>query len=396
MATTYRHGSWQTARSRNTLLGGSPQTGSVVRREDRSAIHVAHVLPRSNISNAFVDNIRRELPNHRQRFYVVDAGSSPFPLPQGDDVEVIVPRGIRHPLRTTDGRAIAPSLRRCDVVVVHGLFSDTLVALLLAHPAILRRSRWVVWGGDLYSWLPDRRVRKAQVLGAFGRRIVARRCAGVFTLTDGDAHVLAGFAGVPPPTGRLRYFNPLDPALNSLPAAAQPSDGVTRVLVGNSGSPTNRHLMALSALAHFADEPIEVVVPLGYGGSPDYSQSVITHGRRLFGAKFRALTELQTPDAYAEMLTTLDVALFYHDRQEGLGTMAAVCSLGKKVYTNPTVSSWQRLGGAETLHDVTVVQHQTFDEFRRWSQADAERLHGLLTQRFAPEKITAWREALSP
>src|SRR5690606_14498276 len=69
-------------------------------------------------------------------------------------------------------------------------------------------------------------------------------------------------------------------------------DGPT-LLIGNSGSPRNRHKEILLSLARFRDQACRVIVPLAYG-DPVYIQNIIEFGREVLGDKFIALTEFQT------------------------------------------------------------------------------------------------------
>jgi hypothetical protein len=50
---------------------------------------------------------------------------------------------------------------------------------------------------------------------------------------------------------------------------------------------------------------------------------------------------------YLNIIYNIDIALFAHNRQEGMGNLIQLLGLGKKVYLNPETSQWnlfQNLG----------------------------------------------------
>ena len=57
---------------------------------------------------------------------------------------------------------------------------------------------------------------------------------------------------------------------------------------------------------------------------------------------------------YIDLLSSIDIAVFSHDRQQAMGNIITLLSLGKKVYLKPKISSTQMFQDYNiTVFDVT-------------------------------------------
>lgn len=332
---------------------------------------VVHVLPHSNISNLFIDRVPSDLPWMRHEFVVTGSPSAVFTRPVGPQVQFIEAtsraRKLNWPLRAD----VQMRFSAADHIVVHGMFSASLPPVLLARPNVLKKTYWVVWGADLHEW-KSRLSTTARAQAAL-RRLVAARCAGVATLTDGDAVDMTRFARIPLTMHRVTYYNPLADAV--LRAARYPlptSIGPTRILVGNSPAPSNRHQEIFELLRRFRDEDIEILTPLSYGRKDDYADSVARKGRTSFGDKFVPLWDFQEPEEYVRTLQAVSVGVFGHHRQQGLGTISALCGLGKKVYIDPGNSVYGALASRFRVERLGSLAGESFSEFQSFPACQAE------------------------
>ena len=122
----------------------------------------------------------------------------------------------------------------------------------------------------------------------------------------------------------------------------------------------------LNILSKFSNENIEVVAPLTYGDEK-YIHSVIQHGSDLLGNKFMPLTQLMTPVEYNKYLSTIDVVILNHRRQQGFGNIVIALYFGAKIFIRREVSTWDYLSNAMNcfIHDTGELANLDFVEVVR-------------------------------
>jgi hypothetical protein len=224
-------------------------------------------------------------------------------------------------------------------VIFHGLFDLHTWRRLLLNP-IIRRCSCVIWGAELYRHRQSQRSWK-ELVALWMHRLLISRFANVFALTPGDAALVT------------RYLKRKDVQVLAYPliglareqhaqlgySPVQP----LRILVGNSADQSNEHIHALTQLAHLTDDNIEIVVPLNYAGNSVYINEVIREGAKLFGEKFVAITQMLEKSAYDELLSSVDITIFAHQRQQGLYVVYAMLEMGKTIFLRQSTSSYSNL-----------------------------------------------------
>lgn len=229
-------------------------------------------------------------------------------------------------------------LRAAKKVIIHGLFSSHLLYALALSPKVLPNSYWAIWGGDLYvhnANTKDWRWRKNERL----RRFVISRIGHFITHVRGDYHLAQQWYGA---SGKWHqcFMYPSN-IYKDFQARARPHLG-TNILLGNSATPTNNHLEAIEKIKPFASKDVRIYCPLSYGDSK-YANRIEEAGRAELGDKFVALKEWMAPEAYAQLLADIDIAVFNHNRQQGMGNIVALLGLGKTVYARSDTTSWAAL-----------------------------------------------------
>lgn len=120
--------------------------------------------------------------------------------------------------------------------------------------------------------------------------------------------------------------------------AAQIRKGIT-LLVGNSADPSNEHDEAFDRIQKMGATNYQLLCPLSYGDAAN-ADRVEALGKRMFGDKFIALREFMSKEDYLAMLDGVDIAVFAHRRQQGMGNIINLIGFGKKVYLRRSISSW--------------------------------------------------------
>jgi hypothetical protein len=229
-------------------------------------------------------------------------------------------------------------LNRADKIILHGLFDRAMFAILFAQPWLLKKCYWVMWGGDLYYYQNRPRGFSSDLLERI-RSFVIRRIGHFVTYVKGDYQLAQKWYGS---TGKycecLMY-----PSNLYKDYAVPPKKGsAINILVGNSADPTNNHAEVFEKLKPYKDQDIQIFCPLSYGPA-GYAEMIAKLGRELFGDKFSPLLDFMPFEKYIELLGQIDIAVFAHKRQQGMGNTITLLGLGKKVFMRDDITSWESI-----------------------------------------------------
>lgn len=341
---------------------------------------VLHCMHAEKFVDPFVDFVNANFPTEDHLFLISQSGK--YPSRQRENTRLIhwagarVRRALRYVLW----------MNQADKILLHSLFERQVVFLLFLQPWLLKRCYWLVWGGDLYCYL---NFGEKPPLWSFERirRSVIRRMGHFITHIKGDYDLAREWYQS---TGRWHecflYPSNLYKEL-ALPPA--PHDGL-HILLGNSADPSNNHLEILDKLRSRAQDEIRIYCPLSYGNQ-EYAQQVIDYGQSIFGDKFVALRDFMSAQAYLELLAVVDVAIFNHKRQQGMGNIVTLLGLGKKVYVRSDISTW---GFIKDL-GATVFDARSSDlNLLPLDEATANANKDLIKSYFSSEKLVRQYQAI--
>jgi len=240
-----------------------------------------------------------------------------------------------HLIGVGDAAQLRGEIQAASRIIVHGLFNNRIAAILASAPRALPRCRWVLWGGDLYD--RNRQPRSLRWHAATAvRKSLCTRLGGIAALIPGDvdeARRELGFRG--------QHFRCLGYVSNTFRRAepsAEPTGPLT-ILVGNSATPSNQHARAFKLLARLGRQDIRVLCPLSYGDR-DYADKVVAEGRAAFGDRFTAVRRFLDPTEYANVLDSVSVAVFAHDRQQAVGNCIQLLGRGVRLHLDPATSHY--------------------------------------------------------
>lgn len=285
------------------------------------------------------------------------------------------------------------SLNSADQVVFHGLFDMHIWKRLLFNP-IIKRSSCVLWGGELYRHTKAGRTLKQRIVHVL-HALVIRRFNKVFALNPGDAQLAQTVlwrkkvAVLPYPLIGMKVASTTTPSELS---EQQP----LKILVGNSAAPSNNHIDALNKLAHLASSNIQIVMPLNYGGEPNYVSDVISHANALFTNKVNAITTMLSKQQYDALLNEVDVTVFAQHRQQGLYVAYAMLLMGKPLYLLGSTSSYSNLSllGFKVFKTEALAE-VNFDQLLQLTNTQCNENAHLMTQHFTEQALAPkWRAML--
>lgn len=265
-----------------------------------------------------------------EHVFYINGTSSVYRTPAGENVFLAQRNGPY-----TRITWLIEQMRRADKIILHGLWDLQVLILLSVQPWLLKKCCWVIWGGDLYTHKQDERTLswwKFELL----RRFTIKRMGHFVTHIHGDYELAKKWYGAKGLWHEC-FMYPSN-LYHEYPVESASHEEIN-ILVGNSADPSNNHIEILDKLRAYTNERIKIYCPLSYGDA-GYAQKIIEYGKELFGEKFIALREFMPFESYLELLALIDIAVFNHKRQQGMGNTTTLLGLGKKVYMRNDVTPW--------------------------------------------------------
>ncbi len=276
----------------------------------------------------FRDLIREYFADGRHRFIVYGDVDRRFLA--GSDDTVVCDGVLQNAVK------ISRAMNRAEKVILHSLFDRGLLCILALQPWLLGKCCWVLWGGDLYlhqARANNLRSRTHERLRSF----VVGRLGLITTTVPGDYHLAQNWYGA---KGKFVHNLMYPSHLFREHRAADPvRRAPIQIHVGNSADPSNNHKEIIDKLASLEEQEFLVYAPLSYGPA-SYRNEIIAYGRQRLGERFFPLTEFMPSQEYDRYMEGIDVAIFNHRRQQGMGNIIALLGMGKTVWLRGDVTSW--------------------------------------------------------
>ncbi len=232
-------------------------------------------------------------------------------------------------------------LYRADKIIVHSLASPMVLLYLLIFPKFRDKVNWVVWGKDLYYYKLLVRPNIAHHIYEFMRKRVFPRIPLIITAFREEYDLGRQWYNFTGENIECALLYPYSVRLDTDDRdVLEKKNGKLILLVGNSSSLTNNHIDALQKLKVFENDIERIICPLSYGGQKSYVKKVCKTGERLFGEKFIAMKDFMSVEDYFGIIGNVDIAIFNHNRQEGLNNIYSLLNQKKTIYMNSTISSW--------------------------------------------------------
>lgn len=238
------------------------------------------------------------------------------------------------------------NINKSDKVILHGLNEAITMLALFITPWNLKKSYWFSWGDDIYKETRNKTI-KLKVLFFF-KKFVIKRFKYIVVEIDGEyENIKSIFSTQVPRIKSFKYPSNLFKE-HSIEIDTSKNSSL-RILVGNSGDPSNNHndiFQQLKAQLENETFEYEIICPLSYGRK-SYIAEIISLGISLFGSRFKPITEFLPPEDYKRLLRGIRVAIFNHKRQQAMGNIITLLGMGKKVFIRPEITSWEFFEGLE-------------------------------------------------
>jgi dTDP-N-acetylfucosamine:lipid II N-acetylfucosaminyltransferase len=253
-------------------------------------------------------------------------------------------------------------LIKSSKVIVHQLNRPKLMLLFNSF----KKLYWVLWGGDLFFYYERNKSIKNRLIELVRRNFIRRVkfVASVFRSDFELCSILYNFSPV--------WFKKLYPYVidfdiiskNLTILEGSKSTRTIKILVGQSGSPTNNHIEVLNALSKYAKDDILLHLIVSYGGSEDYVKELKSLGDSLFRDKIVFIETHMDFETYTMFLNSMDICIFNHDIQEGLGNLFLLLYLRKKVFIRKGISTYNYLQSLNIeVSNVFDISEMGFEKF---------------------------------
>lgn len=275
-------------------------------------------------------------------------------------------------------------LKKNDRIIIHSYSNPYLYLASVCCCWNLSKIAWVIWGGDLYFYNMKKKI-KYKCYELF-RKFSIKRFG--YIVTYKSEYALA-----------KQYYNVIGKNINFLypmkffdvPQKQSKIKNELFILVGNSRSMSNEHIEVLNILSKFKDENIRIFVPLSYGDVPEgYVDAVDKVGMEFFGIKYVPIKTIMDLKAYQEFLSSIDIMVCNHKRQEAWGNLFTLLRSGKKVFVRKNTATnidFTSFGLKFSLTDDII--DMSFDEFQFLNDDDRLNNQKLLIRMFSKSNLIA-------
>lgn len=270
-------------------------------------------------------------------------------------------------------------IKSSEQIYVHGLFSPETLILLYLSKKTLKKTSWIIWGGDLY-WckFSNFKLLKNKIIFYLEKQIV-RGLKGVITHNKKDYKLAEKWFGF---KGKWYdcFFYPSHLYKENKVETVKKEE--LYVQIGNSADPTNNHEYILKKLVKHKDEKIKIFAVLSYGDM-GYAEKIIKKGKEIFGSKFFPIVDFMKFDEYMEFLKKIDIAIFAHDRQQGVGNIISLLSMGKTIYMKKHISSYVMLNEL----GVKILDVRSMEKLEKLNEKILEKNKKIVKERFSKERL---------
>lgn len=249
-----------------------------------------------------------------------------------------------------------------DNIILHSFFERKFVYYLDNNPQILKKSTWIIWGGDLYYY-KFREFTETENLYEAVRTRVVRGLKSIVALVKEDYKIAKQVYQTKAKYYYAFYSNPLSYELMDETKSDNPHPPYISILAGNSATTSNNHIELFNILSKFKDYPIRIICPLSYGDM-EYGKKAAEKGKEIFADKFYPIFEYMPPAEYAKLIHSIDIGIMNQYRQQAIGNMNALMYAGKKVFLRRDTSSFRffKSAGAKVFA-TDDISEQSFEEF---------------------------------
>lgn len=321
-----------------------------------------HIFPKEKFTKGYVEFINKYFGEKGHRFYIINIDSIGGTIPRTSNVELLTKDNYRDFIKT---------LSDAKSIYLHSFFSErTIYKIFGFRPWLLKKTTWIAWGGDIYNYRIYNKTIKGKIKICV-KRFFVKKFQKVAVLADNDFEYAKKYYKARCEKHVVSYVTDSGQAiLDKLSEKKRVEHEETRIVIGNSATETCLHKRMLDQLKKFKDENIKIYLPLSYGDKV-YAKEIEEYAKNIFFDKVVVIKEYMDREKYYIFLRDMDIGIFANERQQAMGNISVLLSLGAKVYLNP-IASMYRLYEEQgyRIHNVADIGTSDFFEFTSCAESD--------------------------
>lgn len=301
---------------------------------------IVHIMYNDKFNKPFVDFLNKNFDDTKHLVLCKRAYNDiATPFPSGPNV-----------IELDDLSAFNLESKNIKKIICHSLYTEGIVDFLYRNPSLLKKSYWVMWGGDLYQ-APRDEVND----------FVRENFKGYAAVMHGDITYLQSKYPNKGSHFFITYISPITTKLLESNRISKKDRKTTHIQVNNSCDETV--LEMLDILSKFKDEDIKITTVLSYGNLK-YKDEIIQKGKEIFANKFQYIEDLMSPDLYVKHLADIDVLVLNQNRQQGGGNAICSMSMGTKVFIKSEITTYKEMQERGVIvFDTNKIPDMDFQEF---------------------------------
>lgn len=206
-----------------------------------------------------------------------------------------------------------------DGIFIHGLFFDWQKELI-RQIADEKHIGWVIWGGDLYDPIKDKKPMNETF----------QYIDSIHSIVDGDVELFNAMYGERP---NYVFGYPYPGLYGELPEV-KAEEKKAQIVLGNSGEISNNHIEILKVLAGKTDiHNFDLILPVSYNFLPEYEVALNRWVKKLgLEKRVHFVKRFIAPDEYLQIISRSQMLITAHHRQQAVGNLLASLYSGNNTF----------------------------------------------------------------
>ncbi|MGI2799437.1 TDP-N-acetylfucosamine:lipid II N-acetylfucosaminyltransferase [Photobacterium damselae] len=234
--------------------------------------------------------------------------------------------------------------RKYDKIIFHSIPASKVAIIISMFLFLFRNTSLVVWGGEIHHKNDNIKSIRNLIMPFFEKAFI-KGCQDFITYIKTDFEFIKNNINSRAKFIDLGGFYPSNLIKNDVSKlrSEQHNNSKLNVLIGSSALSRNNHFQLIDKISLFDSSFLNVIIPLSYGDK-QYAEKVKSYAIEKIG--FNSVTpifDFIPFDDYLELLKKIDIAIFDHKDQQGMGNIRYLIGIGKKVYLNKNSSSYEYL-----------------------------------------------------
>lgn len=352
-------------------------------------IKYLHIMHNEKFIGPYIEFLKKNFNFKEHQFFIIDGKDEEiFKIPDYENVYFY--RSDCNKRKSFEILKLMKFLYKilsgAEKIYFHSLFNKRIILFLFIFRKFLKRSNWIIWGGDIYCYQKRKNNLKSKVW-----YIIEDYTKGNFysyiTEFEGDYELTQKWFGA-----KGKYFDCFQYPSNLYKEVSLNQTEVKKeciyIQIGNSADPSNNHFEILKKLEKYKDKNIIMYCPLSYG-DVEYAEKVINQGKIIFKEKFIPIVEFLDYERYLTLLSKIDIAIFAHNRQQAFGNITSLLSMKKTIYLRDEVTTTKMLKKL----GIKIKSFDNLEKLEVFDEMILERNKKIMKKRFSVEQLVEeWKK----